>query len=80
MPADLIFKELTIAGFWLTLWFEDASSEEKQELFKTLIPLVMDGTISMAVDTIYALGDLKTAVSHSMGGRRSGKIILRPNQ
>ena len=80
VPADLIFKELTIAGFWLTLWFEGASSKEKQDLFQTLIPLVLDGTISMAVDTIYSLDDLQTAVSHSMGGRRSGKIILHPNQ
>ena len=79
VPADLIFKELKVAGFWLTLWFETASAEDKQRLFQTLIPLVASGSISMAVDSVAPLEELNSAVERSMAGRRRGKIVLRPN-
>jgi mitochondrial enoyl-[acyl-carrier protein] reductase / trans-2-enoyl-CoA reductase len=78
-PADLIFKQITITGFWLAQWFAEASSAEKQALFQQLIPLVAKGQLKLAVDSCYALDQISEAVIHAMGGRRNGKVMLHPN-
>jgi len=78
-PAALIFKQITLSGFWLSQWFAEASDEDKQALFGTLVPLVVSGQLALAVDATYPLDQLTDAVSRSMGGRRNGKVILHPN-
>lgn len=78
-PAHLIFKEITVAGFWLSQWFAKASDADKQALFATLVPLVAGGQLTLAVDSTYPLEQLTDAVRRSMGGRRNGKVMLHPN-
>lgn len=78
-PADLIFKQITMRGFWLSQWFTEASAADKQALFGTLIPLVASGRLRLAIDRIYPLDEIAAAVGDSMGGRRAGKILLHPN-
>lgn len=78
-PADLIFKQITLSGFWLSQWFAKASDADKQALFATLVPLVVSGQLTLAVDSTYPLEKLTDAVSRSMGGRRNGKVMLHPN-
>lgn len=78
-PADLIFKQITLAGFWLTQWFAEASDADKQGLFATLVPLVVSGQLTLAVDSTYPLDQVGAAVRRSMGGRRNGKVLLHPN-
>ena len=78
-PADLIFKQITVTGFWLSQWFTDASDEDKQALFGQLVPLVASGQLTLAVDSIYPLDQVAEAVGRSMGGRRTGKVLLHPN-
>ena len=33
----------------------------------------------MAVDSVYPLEEIQSAVAHAMGGRRRGKVLLHPN-
>lgn len=77
--SDLIFKQLTLAGFWLTQWFTEASDADKQALFARLVPLVAGGELTLAVDSAYPLDQVTQAVRHAMGGRRTGKVMLHPN-
>lgn len=79
VPADLIFKQITVRGFWLSQWFSEASSQDKQALFQRLVPLVASGQLTMAVDSIYPLDKITEAVLRSTGGRRNGKVMLHPN-
>jgi len=78
-PGDLIFKQITMVGFWLSQWFAQASGEDKQALFAKLVPLVAGGGLSIAVDSSYSLDQIGAAVARSMGGRRDGKVMLHPN-
>jgi len=78
-PMDLIFKQITMAGFWLSQWFETASDADKQALFGQLVPLVASGQLKLAVDSAYSLDQIGEAVARSMGGRRNGKVMLHPN-
>jgi NADPH:quinone reductase-like Zn-dependent oxidoreductase len=79
LPAALIFKQITLSGFWLSQWFAEASAADKQALFATLIPLVVSGQLKLPVDSTYPLDQLTDAVQRSMGGRRNGKVMLHPN-
>lgn len=78
-PADLIFKQITVKGFWLSQWFTEASDADKQALFGQLVPLVASGRLTLAVDSIYTLDRITEAVARAMGGRRNGKVMLHPN-
>lgn len=77
--GDLIFKQLTLKGFWLARWFQKASDADKQALFATLVPMVASGQLTLAVDSTYPLDQLTEAVQHAMAGRRTGKVMLHPN-
>ncbi len=78
-PADFIFKQITVTGFWLAEWFDKATGEDLQALFGTLVPLVVGGQLKMAVDKVYPLDQVSEAVGYSMAGRRNGKVLLHPN-
>ena len=78
-PGDLIFKQLTVSGFWLSQWFAEASADDKQALFGQLVPLVAGGRLRMAVDSTWTLDQVGDAVRRSMGGRRNGKVLFHPN-
>jgi NADPH:quinone reductase-like Zn-dependent oxidoreductase len=78
-PADLIFKQITMSGFWLSQWFAEASSDDKQALFGQLIPWLVSGQLTLAVDSVYPLDQVAEAAAHSLAGRRRGKVMLHPN-
>lgn len=78
-PAALIFKQITIKGFWLSQWFAEAEAADTQALFGAVIPMVAGGQLTLAVDSSYTLEQLSEAVERSMGGRRQGKVMLHPN-
>ena len=80
VPAKLIFKQITVTGFWLTQWFSEASDKDKQALFGQLVPLVVGGQLTIAVDSGYPLDQIKAAVTRAIGGRRNGKVMLHPNR
>ena len=78
-PADLIFKQVSLRGFWLSQWFQEASDSDKQALFGQLLPLIASGKLRLAVDSTYPLDQVAEAVARSAGGRRNGKVMLHPN-
>ncbi len=75
----LVFKGLTVTGFWLSEWFANASQEEVGALFGQLVPLVASGQLTTAVDSTYSLDELGDAVARAMDGKRNGKVLLHPN-
>lgn len=78
-PSTLIFKQLTVKGFWLSQWFLQASVQDKQDLFALLIGLLTSGQLKLAVDSSYPLDRITEAVTRSTAGRRNGKVMLHPN-
>ena len=72
----LIFKNLTLRGFWLTRWLRSAPRQEIESLFATLASHLLDGSVEVPVDTVYPLADVRDAVAHAQQPGRSGKILL----
>lgn len=75
-PYHLVFRAIELRGFWLADWFKTATPADIAEMYGRLIPMVQSGEISGAVEAVYPLQEVKTAVAHAAKGGRSGKILL----
>src|SRR5207247_8140555 len=49
-PKDLIYRGLSLHGFWLINWIRNAPRTEVQEIYQKLGDLVADGSLSAAVE------------------------------
>ncbi len=80
VPAsELVFRDITLRGYWFTPWFERASPEDRAALYAELGQLVVDGTIRVGVEACYPLERVRDALAHAARSDRSGKILLLPN-
>ena len=72
----LIFKELTLTGFWVTKWREEAGRAAELEAYGSLGELVVRGTLRQAVDRTYPLEEVGAACLRAQQDGRAGKVIL----
>lgn len=75
-PQVLIFKDITVKGFWLATWFQQATKEQQIALYAELTKLVATGKLSAPVHGTYQIKDIKEAVATAAQGERNGKVIL----
>ncbi|MEY3240688.1 MAG: hypothetical protein RIR11_2126 [Bacteroidota bacterium] len=73
----MIFKEISIQGFWLTGWMKDARPEHKKEVFSQVVSLLAEGKVHLPVEATYNLDEIAQAVVHADAEGRTGKILLR---
>jgi NADPH:quinone reductase-like Zn-dependent oxidoreductase len=77
--ASLVFRDLTLKGFWLAKWFNDASAEQRGAVFAELGQMLAKGSLSARIQATYSIDEIKTAVAAAAAGGRDGKIMLLPN-
>jgi NADPH:quinone reductase-like Zn-dependent oxidoreductase len=73
----LIFKELTLTGYWVTKWLEEAGREEVLAAYAELAEQVARGALRQAVDREYPLEEARDACRRAQEGGRNGKVVLR---
>ncbi|WP_019988633.1 zinc-dependent alcohol dehydrogenase family protein [Rudanella lutea] len=74
----MIFRELTIRGFWLTDWMRRTDSKTRQEVAQNVISMLASGEIQLPVEATYSLDQIVEAVEHSERHGRWGKILVKP--
>lgn len=74
--AIMIFKQLTVRGFWLTTWMQTAPPEVQRTAAKELLTLFATGKLHAPVDATFDLADFKEAVIRSEEQGRLGKVLL----
>lgn len=74
----MIFRELTIKGFWLTDWMRRVDSETRQSVAQNVISLLASGKIQLPVEASYSLNQIAEAVEHADRPGRWGKILVKP--
>lgn len=74
----MIFRELTIKGFWLTDWMRRVDSQTRESVAQNVISLLASGTIQMPVEAAYPLDQIADAVEHADRPGRWGKILVKP--
>jgi NADPH:quinone reductase-like Zn-dependent oxidoreductase len=77
-PGALIFRNITLRGFWLAFWYRNAAPAQQQAVFGELATLIARGELAVRVHATYPLSQIKDAVAAAATGGRHGKILLVP--
>jgi len=78
-PSDVVFREITLTGFWLHKWAtEKSSAAERAQVYALLRDLVVQGVLHAEVEATYSLDRASEAVAHAMREGRRGKIVFTP--
>jgi NADPH:quinone reductase-like Zn-dependent oxidoreductase len=75
-PAQpLIFRDVSMRGFWLANWFRDAKPDQITEMYDRLAPLVASGAISSPVAGTYSFSEIGEAVA--VAAKNRGKALFK---
>ncbi|MEA2918026.1 MAG: hypothetical protein QOJ15_10107 [Bradyrhizobium sp.] len=75
VPArQLIFRDISMRGFWLAHWFNNARPDQITEMYDYLAPLVASGAISAPIAGIYGFADIAEAIAAASKAR--GKVLF----
>ncbi len=77
-PADLIFKQAIVKGFWGSKASQAMSTEDKRRLVGELLQRTLAGELRLPVDAVHDLADIRQAAAASLRPARAGKVLLRP--
>lgn len=76
--GELIFKHITIKGFWASKISAAMPDTTKLKLFGELLGLAAKGQLKLPVDATYNIADATQAATASAQAGRKGKVLLRP--
>lgn len=79
-PGDVVFRDISLRGFWLARWFVTAGADEMRKVYGELTKLIAAGTIHVAVEATYPLERIKDALAHAARSGRKGKILITPGR
>ncbi len=74
-----VFQSKSLTGFWLAKQLGGLDKAGIDALYGELIPFLIDGTISVAVEATYPVDEVAKAVAHACREARGGKILVLPN-
>jgi NADPH:quinone reductase-like Zn-dependent oxidoreductase len=74
--GDLIFRGLSVHGYWLNLWLQRTPQDTIAQTYRELATLVADGTLSAPVEATYALVDYREAIARAARNDRHGKVLF----
>ena len=74
--GEMLFRGLTVRGFWLTHWFQHKPPQRVQTTLRDLMGLMAAGQLLPAVEAAYDLADVRAAAAHAQQPGRQGKIVL----
>jgi NADPH:quinone reductase-like Zn-dependent oxidoreductase len=78
-PSAFIFRDLTLRGFWLALWYRQATPEQRVKLLTEVAQLIASGTLHARVQATYDVSEIREAVAAAAAGERDGKILVVPS-
>ena len=76
---QLVFKGISLTGFWLAKVLRQTPPADTQALYGRLAQAVLDGTLKVNVEASYPLAEVKQALAHAGREGRGGKILITPN-
>lgn len=79
-PRELIFRDVTLKGFWLARWFRVTPQPKQYALLTELAGLIAVGKLSTPIQATYDVSQIKEAVTAAAAGERQGKILIVPSQ
>lgn len=77
-PRELVFRDVTLKGFWLARWFRTTPVAQQRALLGELAGLIAAGQLSTPIQATYDVSQIKQAVAAAAAGERQGKILITP--
>lgn len=77
-PKHLVFRRVTLRGFWVSKWLELSPMDKIQALYDTLGKLLEDGVLRVDVAAVYPFDRIKEAMAHAAQDARGGKVLITP--
>jgi trans-2-enoyl-CoA reductase len=75
--ADIVFRDVSLKGFWYSRWFSTAEPAAIKDLFARLVGMVQAKTLRVPIEAVYPIENLNDALAHAQREGRSGKVVLR---
>jgi NADPH:quinone reductase-like Zn-dependent oxidoreductase len=75
-PADLIFRDLQVRGFWQKHWLDTTPRAEIAAAYARLATLVAEGDLQVPVAATYPLEKYQDALVHATQAERAGKVLF----
>jgi NADPH:quinone reductase-like Zn-dependent oxidoreductase len=75
-PADIIFRDLHVRGFWQKHWLDTTPRDEIAAAYAPLAALVADDTLRSPVAATYPLDQYQDALTHATKTDGAGKVLF----
>ena len=76
--GDVIFKQLTVRGFWGSKVAAAMPAEQRGALFGELLQRIRDGVLTLPVSAVLPFERIAEASEGNLRAGREGKILLQP--
>jgi NADPH:quinone reductase-like Zn-dependent oxidoreductase len=73
---NLIFRGITIEGFWLLTWLQQQSDETVRKSYETVFALLADGSVHTDIGYRYTLAEHVDALRLATTPERAGKVLF----
>jgi mitochondrial enoyl-[acyl-carrier protein] reductase / trans-2-enoyl-CoA reductase len=77
-PRDLVFRGITLRGFWLADWFRTTPQPQQSALLTELAGLIVAAKLSTPIHATYDVAQIKEAIV-AAADQRQGKILITPS-
>lgn len=79
LPAGpIIFKHLSVKGFWGAKVMPATPPADRQRMFGELIGLVMEGKLDLTAGGTFGLDEATAAMDAALTPGRTGKVMIKP--
>lgn len=72
----LIFRKVTLKGFWLIHWFADAGRERLAATYASIAKGMAQGTLTTPVAEVIPFEEARRAMTAAGEGGRAGKVLM----
>ncbi|MCB1552860.1 MAG: zinc-dependent alcohol dehydrogenase family protein [Xanthomonadales bacterium] len=77
-PANFVFRDVTLRGFWLAKWFRSATPAQQMEVFGDIAQRIASGALHTRIAATFTVDEIKQAVALAAAGERDGKVLIVP--
>ena len=77
-PANVVFRDISLRGFWLSRWFSQAGRDQQMAIYSEVTRQIASGALKAPIAAEYDVSDIKQAVAAAASGERDGKILVVP--
>ena len=78
-PFQIVFRQISLTGFWLVKFLGAMSNEERVALYRDLADRIKIGALHVEIAAVYGVDDIKKALEHASREARGGKVLVTPN-